>query len=349
MLLNLAGDDDGADVAELARRLAAAADAAPAGAADVYSLGGAVAAFERRIAAVLGKESAVLMPTGTLANLLAARAHASRTRGRRVVVQAESHAANDAGDCLAELAGLTLRPIPHAGFTAAAVAAEIDLAATARVAAPVAAVIVESPVRRLAGATVPFAEQGAICAAARARGVACHLDGARLFIAAGFLGRSVAALAAPYDSVYVSLYKYFGAPFGAILAGPAALTDGLFHERRRFGGSLAQAWPAALLADRALDDLEPTWRAVAARARAVVAALTAAGVAVDRPDDGTNVYRLTTPPGVAASVPARAAAADVRPPAAAGDRFEIKANASWLASPEADVTERLLAVFAPGR
>ena len=87
-----------------------------------------------------------------------------------------------------------------------------------------------------------------ITAFARAEGIRTHLDGARIFLQAGFTGRSVAEYARMFDTVYVSLYKYFNAPSGAILAGPRALLDEMFHTRRMFGGGLARVWPFAAIA-----------------------------------------------------------------------------------------------------
>lgn len=340
-ILNLAGDAPDIDPADFAARLADAVKAKPP-ALDEYSRGGAVAAFEERMAAALGKERAMLVATGTLANLLALRAHAGG-RGRRVVVQAEGHIANDSGDCASELAGLSLVTIPHAGFTAAAIEAEITRAATARVAAGIAAVVVESPLRRGFGATVPLDGQAAIVAAARAYDVATHLDGARLYIASGFLGRPVRELTAPYDTVYVSLYKYFGVPFGAVLAGPAALVDGLYHDRRRFGGGLNQMWPIAVVADTALDGMEASWRAVAKRGRAVVKRLVECGVAVEEAPLGTNVFPLRA--ANADRVAERAEALGVKLPAPSGALCPVKANLSWTATSEDSVVEKLRTVF----
>src|SRR5258707_3246670 len=76
---------------------------------DDYSLGGVVAELEARMAALLGKEAAVFLPTGTLANHLAVRLLAER--GRRVLVQQKSHLWNDEGDCATQLSGLTLVPL----------------------------------------------------------------------------------------------------------------------------------------------------------------------------------------------------------------------------------------------
>jgi threonine aldolase len=340
-ILNLAGDAPDIDPADFAARLADAVKAKPP-ALDEYSRGGAVAAFEERMAAALGKERAMLVATGTLANLMALRAHAAG-RGKRVVVQAEGHIANDAGDCASELAGLSLVTIPHAGFTAAAIEAEIACAATARVAAGIAAIVVESPLRRGFGSTVPLEGQAAIVALVRAHDIATHLDGARLYIASGFLGRSIRELAAPYDTVYVSLYKYFGVPFGAVLAGPAALIDGLYHDRRRFGGGLNQMWPVAVVADTALDGMEASWRSVAERARAVVRQLVECGIAVDETPSGTNVFRLRAVD--AEGVAERAEAAGVKLPSPSGELWPAKANLSWTAMPEDSVVEKLRAVF----
>ncbi len=342
-ILNLAGDAPDIDPVDFAARLKAAVEAKPP-ALDDYSRGGAVATFEARIASALGKERAMLCATGTLANLLALRAHAATHGGRRILVQAEGHIANDAGDCASELAGLTLVTVPHAGFTAAALAAEIARAATARVAAGIAAVVVESPLRRGFGATVPSEEQAAIVETAREHGIATHLDGARIYIASGFLGRPVRELAAPYDTVYVSLYKYFGVPFGAILAGPASLIDGLYHERRRFGGGLNQMWPIAVIADAALDGLEAEWLAIAERARAVMSRLSSFGVVSEPVPFGTNVFPLCRPD--ADGIAERAANAEVKLPPAAGERWPVKANATWTALPEHEVVDRLRAVFA---
>src|SRR5262249_26300079 len=120
-------------------------------AADEFSRGGAVARLEERMAAVLGKETAVFMPSGTLANILAVRLLARR--GRRVLVQRESHLYNDVGDGAQELTGLTLIPLARdqASFSLAEVAAEVARAAEGRVATPVGVISIESPVRRLAG------------------------------------------------------------------------------------------------------------------------------------------------------------------------------------------------------
>ena len=83
-----------------------------------------------------------------------------------------------------------------------------------------------------------------------------HLDGARLFIASAYTGISPAEYAAQFDTVYVSLWKYFNCGIGAILAGPKSVLDGMFHVRRMFGGNLAVGWNAALVARHFMDGFE---------------------------------------------------------------------------------------------
>ena len=187
--------------------------------ADVYSLGGSVERLERRFAEMLGKESAIFMPTGTLANHLALR----RLCGTRpkAVVQEQSHLFHDTGDSVARLSGITLLPLANGKpwFTVDELRAALDLSDTERVASPVGAVMVESPVRRCAGQVVPFDQMEAITGLCRERGVATHLDGARLYMMSAATGISPREYASLYDTVYVSLYKYFGAPYGAVLAG----------------------------------------------------------------------------------------------------------------------------------
>ena len=92
------------------------------------------------------------------------------------------------------------------------------------------------------GETFDGAELERLVTFARREGIALHLDGARIFLQAAYSGRSVADLVRPFDTVYVSLYKYFNAPSGAILAGPRAQLDDLYHERRMFGAGLPAAW-----------------------------------------------------------------------------------------------------------
>jgi threonine aldolase len=217
-------------------------------AADEFSRDGVVAELEDRMAALLGKETAIFLPSGTLANHLALRLLAKR--GRRILVQRESHIYNDSGDCVQELSGLTLIPLApgRATFRLAEVEDEVARAEEGRVSTPVGIISIECPVRRIRGEVFDFGEIQRIAAFARERRIGLHLDGARIFLAPAYTGISADTYAKLFDTVYVSLYKYFNAAGGAVLAGPKHLLDNLYHQRRMFGGSLRQAWPLAAVA-----------------------------------------------------------------------------------------------------
>jgi threonine aldolase len=261
--------------------------------ADEFSRAGVVAELEQRMAALLGKEMAVFLPSGTLANHLALRLLAKN--GRRILVQRESHIYNDCGDCTQELSGLTLIPLApgRASFTLEEVEAELAHAADARVATPVGVISIESPVRRLNGEVFDFAEMQRIAAFARERRLGLHFDAARVFLATPYTGIEPAQYAGLFDTVYVSLYKYLNAAGGAVLAGPRPLLADLYHQRRMFGGSLRQAWPYAAVALHYLDGFEQRFRNAVAAAEALWQALRRQpGCQVLRPAAATNVSRL---------------------------------------------------------
>ena len=261
---------------------------------DNYLLGGEVERFEQHWAALLGKEAAVFMPSGTLANQLALRALAGHRR--RVIVPEMSHVYNDTGDACQTLSSLTLIPLAPgaASFTRADVEAVLARTASGRVAADVGAILIESPIRRLSGQMFDWDEAKRITAFARERGIGAHLDGARLFIASAYTGISPAEYAAPFDTVYVSLWKYFNSGIGAILAGPKRVLDGMFHVRRMFGGNLAVGWPATLVARHYMDGfLDRLKSAIRVSEDFYTAIARHPKVSVSRIPNGTNVTRLT--------------------------------------------------------
>jgi len=314
-------------------------------AADDFSRDGVVAQLEERMAAMLGKEAAVFLPSGTLANHLALRLLARR--GRRVLVQRESHIHNDAGDCVQALSGLTLIPLApeRATFGLAEAAAEVTRAEDGRVATPVGAISIESPVRRVVGEVFDFTEMQRIAAFAREQGIGLHLDGARLFLAHPFTGIAPQTYAALFDTVYVSLYKYFNAAGGAVLAGSRHLLDNLYHQRRMFGGGLRQAWPYAAIALHYLDGFSERFGHAAAAADNLFAALREHGCCeIVRSAASTNVTRLRVCGGDAARLPERLLehGVAIRPALRAapeGAEFELFANETILRRPAAETIE----------
>ncbi len=324
-------------------------------AADEFSLGGAVERLEQRMAGLLGKEMAVFMPTGTLANHVAVRLLARR--GRRVLVQRESHLYCDCGDCVPELSGLNLVPLApgRTSFTFDEVTAEAAYEDEGRVRTPIGAISIELPVRRRQGEVFDHAEMQRIIGFARKRGIGLHLDGARLFLAAPYTGIAPAIYTAPFDTVYVSLYKYFNAAAGAILAGPRRLLDGLHHQRRMFGGGLRQAWPYAAVALHYLEGFAERFAEAAAMADQLLLALGEhPGVEVLRSPGSTNVTRLRIDGADAAALPERLAArgVSIRPPVAASAtaaEFELIANETIRRRPVAQTIADFSVAIGGGR
>jgi len=220
---------------------------------DYYSLGGSIEELERQFARLLGKESAVFMPTGTLANQIALRKLAGENK--RVLIQAESHVYNDSGDCAEVLSGLNLIPLAQgkATFTLDEVKQWVQRSSGGRVEVKVGVISIESPVRRIHHEMFDFEEMKGICAYARENNIKLHLDGARLFNMPYHSGKQIIDYTSLFDTVYVSLWKCFNAASGAVLAGSKQFTGGLFHLRRMFGGSLPQSWPCAAVAARYAD------------------------------------------------------------------------------------------------
>jgi threonine aldolase len=306
---------------------------------DNYLLGGEIARFEQRWATLLGKETAVFMPSGTLANHLALRALAGSRR--RVIVPEMSHVYNDTGDACQTLSGLTLMPLAPgaATFTRAEIEAVLARTAGGRVATDVGAILIESPIRRLSGQMFDWNEAKRVTAFARERSIGTHLDGARLFIASAYTGISPAEYAAAFDTVYISLWKYFNCGIGAILAGPKRVLDGMFHVRRMFGGNLAAGWPAALVAAHYMDGFvdrlksavrvsEEFYRAMANHPK----------VTIERIPNGTNLTRLTLKNVDGARLVARLAERGVRMPSpAASGSVMLGVNESWNRTSAADL------------
>ena len=306
---------------------------------DNYLLGGEVARVEQQWAQLLGKETAVFQPSGTLANQLALRVLAGNKR--RVIVPEMSHIYNDTGDACQTLSSLTLMPLAPgtATFTRADVEAVLTRTAGGRVAADVGAIVIESPIRRLTGQMFNWEEARRITAFARGHGIGTHLDGARLFIASAYTGITPAQYASEFDTVYVSLWKYFNCGIGAILAGPKRVLDNMFHVRRMFGGNLAVGWPAALVARHFMDGFEARLTSAVAVSEAFYAQMAShPKVSVERIPNGTNLARMTMKGADMAAVSKRLAERGILlPGGGAGGVVTLGVNETWNRTTGADL------------
>jgi threonine aldolase len=218
---------------------------------DQYGEDPSVNLLQERIAALLGKEAALFVPSGTMANQIGLKV---LTRpGDEVVVGDEAHIVWHESGAAAANSGVQFSVVGSFGlFTAADFRAAFK-APGHIVFPPTTLVTIENTHNRGGGVVFPQGEVEAICDAARALGVASYLDGARLFNAAAASGSSLAALAAPFDLVSVALSKGLGCPVGSVLAGRAADIMRAVRARRMFGGALRQAGILAAAGLYALD------------------------------------------------------------------------------------------------
>ncbi|MEA1896596.1 MAG: beta-eliminating lyase-related protein [Bacteroidota bacterium] len=260
---------------------------------DYYSNGGSVEELEKKFASLLGKESAIFMPTGTLANHIAIRKLAGKRK--RVIVQSDSHIYRDSGDCTQNLSGLN--PIPvQAGkysFTLADVLQVVEKNSANKVKTPIGAISIESPVRRHNNQAFPFEEMKKISDYARSRNIGMHLDGARLFNASAHSGILPHQYAELFDTVYISMYKDFNAPSGAILAGSREFTKDLYHTRRMFGGGMSQVWTFAVIALKYADSFLENYKLAIQNADQLFSLLNKnSNLQFEHIPNGTNVFNL---------------------------------------------------------
>jgi threonine aldolase len=215
---------------------------------DAYSSGPAIRRLERTVADLLGKEAALWVPKGIIAQQAALLAHAADRPSKVVALHPKSHLALDEASALNRLARLTMARVgsDHRHFGVK------DLA---RLAEPLAAVTVELPLRRAGFQALAWDDLVAISNWARGKQIPFHLDGARLWEVQPWYGRPLAEIAALADSVYVSLYKGLGGIAGCVLAGSTSLIAAARPWRLRYGGDLPLAFPLIVTA---LDGLQTT-------------------------------------------------------------------------------------------
>ncbi|MGE5336418.1 MAG: threonine aldolase family protein [Gemmatimonadota bacterium] len=289
----------------------AAIAAAPVG-DDQYGEDPTVNALQERVAALLGKEAAIFLPSGTMANQVALR---TLTRpGDDVIVSRECHAVwHETGGSAAN-SGVQFTEVGSRGvFTVD----EFVAAAKPRghvIYPPTTLVEIENTHNRSGGVIFPRDEAERICAAARAREIATFLDGARLWNVIAATGLPAAQLAAPFDLVAVALSKGLGAPGGSLLAGSRDLIAAATRYRRMFGGAMRQAGIFAAAGLYALDHHMARLTEDHANARLIAQALAAAPqVKLDLASVQTNivVFHLADSALDAATVVAHAKAQGV--------------------------------------
>ncbi|GAA3568758.1 beta-eliminating lyase-related protein [Nonomuraea rosea] len=258
------------------------------------------AAVEARLAELLGKEAALFFPTGTMAQQVALRVHASRRGRTAFAAHPQTHLDVWEEQGYSVVHGLRL----HRAGDRNELMTGADLEAVAE---PPAAVVWELPQRDLGGLLPEWDDLRAQVAVARQRGAAAHLDGARLWEAQTYYRRPHAEIAGLFDSVYVSLYKALQGVSGAVLLADADTIAEAGVWLNRLGGH-AESWPQALAALAGLDTLLPRMESFREHAVAIAAAVNEDGVAFAWPDPPqTPLFHVHLPAGRRAVAAAGAA------------------------------------------
>lgn len=285
----------------------AAMAAAPVG-DDQYGEDPTTNRLQARCAELLGKEAALWLPTGTMANQVALR---TLTRpGDEVIACRESHAAwHEVGGAAAN-AGVQIHEIGHGGVFSADQLRAATKPRTIGIFPTTTLVEVENTHNRAGGVVVPQAEVLKICAVAHELGLATFLDGARIWNASAASGLAVSELAAPFELVAVAFSKGLGAPGGSLLAGSKALIAAADRHRRRMGGAMRQNGIFSAAALHGLDHHLARLPEDHANARTFAERLAAgADVQLDLATVQTNIVVFHLPASLAVDAPTLSARA----------------------------------------
>ena len=218
---------------------------------DVFGDDPTINRLQEQVAALLGKEAALYVPSGTMGNQLAIGAQTRR--GRQIVVESGAHIYRYEAGAPAVLSGVLVTCVAAPGGQLRWEDIEPELNPSDVHCAPPALICLENTHNRAGGRILPQANVVAIGEAAHARGLRVHLDGARLWHAHIATGLPLAELAAPVDSVSVCFSKALGAPVGSVLAADRETITKAHRLRKMWGGGMRQAGLLAAACLHALD------------------------------------------------------------------------------------------------
>ena len=219
---------------------------------DVYLEDPAVNRLQARAAEVFGKEAGLFVPSGSMGNLACIMAQSSR--GQEVICEAAGHVYNYEMASMSALGGVLPRVIPTEDgiMTWEQIAPAIRETAYYR---PQTALVALENTHNMAGGTVyPTQLANEICDKAHDAGLKVHLDGARVFNAAVYLGEQVAEMTKKFDSVQFCFSKGLGAPVGSMIVGSTDLIERCRVIRKMLGGGMRQVGVLAAAALMALEE-----------------------------------------------------------------------------------------------
>ncbi len=206
---------------------------------DVYLEDPTVNRLQEMAAAILGKEAALFVPSGTMGNQVSVNIHTQP--GQEVILEERSHIFNYEMGAMAVVSGALPRPVRgEDGLLDWPLIEAAIRPRSAYYVAQTGLVALENTHNMAGGAVMPLERMEEICNGAREAGLPVHLDGARIFNAAIALKRDPAEIARPFDSVMFCLSKGLSAPVGSMIVGSRQFIDRALSVRRLLGGAMRQ-------------------------------------------------------------------------------------------------------------
>jgi threonine aldolase len=247
--------------------------------------------LQNRVAALLGHEAALFVPTATMANQIALKLHGRP--GDVLLAEETSHVLVYEYGGAAAHSGLITQGLPGAGGRVTPEQVRAAATPSTKAADQRAAILSLEDTHNNAGGRVwPLDELDEVLAVAREHGLAAHLDGARLLNAAVAQRVPPSEIASRFDTVTLCLSKGLGCPLGALIAGSQKLMERAWREKHLFGGAMRQAGIVAAAGVYALDHHVDRLADDHARARTFAEGLVAAGIPVDLERVETNFVQV---------------------------------------------------------
>jgi len=220
---------------------------------DVYGEDPTVNRLEKRAAGIFGKEAGLFVPTGTMGNTIGVKVHTEH--GQEVICDARAHVLNYELSMMAWFSGCVARPIYAENGILRWEQVRREIRPLGPHWAPTGLIELENTHNMAGGTVYPPEAFDTICDGAHEVGIKVHLDGARIFNAAAYLGRPVSEITAKADTVMFCLSKALGAPVGSILVGSAGVIARARLFRKRLGGGMRQVGVLAAAGLIALEEM----------------------------------------------------------------------------------------------
>lgn len=267
---------------------------------DSYGEGGDMEKLLKKFIEITGKEAAVYLPSGTLANQLAIKILCGNNT--KAFVQETSHVYRDEGDAAQTLFNTRLIPLAEgkAHFSLEELKKAIKYHKDEEAfTGEVGAVSIETPVRRCDNQAFPLEEIKRISAFCKEQGYKMHLDGARLHMATAYTNATVKEYSAYFDTVYMCLYKYLGATGGAVLCGDKVVIDQMHHLIKIHGGGIFTNWPNASIALHHLNTIDDVMEKIKVKSASLFDLFgQLKDIKIHQVSNGTNQFKVSIARGI---------------------------------------------------